>query len=626
MTLKSRGNRPASAGRSVALALIAFLAASGQAGAGQTKGNVHQRIDAVGMSAGVDPTGSRSRLFRSVVTYDSGGYQADSVAVADLNGDGKPDIVVANCGSCYGPPEIGQSGSVAVLLGNGDGTFQPAVAYGTGGTVPLFVAVADLNGDGKPDLVVVNRNSNNIGVLLGNGDGTFQSAQLYASGEAPAWVAIGDVNGDSIPDLVVADGDGFLGVLLGNGDGSFQGPVFYATGGPASYGVALADVNGDGKLDALVATGSDSKGAAGVLLGNGDGSFQPTVTYPVCLSCASFSSAPVVADVNGDGWPDLVVAAGDASVLFGNGDGTFQPVVAWKLGKRTSGSTVAVADVNFDNHLDLLLTDPCAGANCAHHGLVALLPGNGNGSFQTAQSYPAGGFLTNSVVIADLNGDRKPDLVVANMCADDTLHCQLASVGVLLSTRPFKTKTVVSSSHAPSHVGEAITLTAVIRSNHGAIPDGELVAFYDGRSLLASVPLAAGVATYTTSSFGPWEHPIKVIYGGDGPFAGSIGRFTQRVFKYETVTAVSSNLNPSHIGDAVTFTANVYSRGGPVPTGYVTFWDHYRDIGSGTLSGGVGSITLTNLTKRMHPIRATYWGDGYSLESYSRVLQQVVEK
>jgi len=176
------------------------------------------------------------------VTYGSGGLYARSVAVADVNGDGKPDLAVANlCLTEYNCP----NGLVGVLLGNGDGTFQTAVTYGSGGYYAMSVAVADVNGDGKPDLVVANNctsgdfsngctdPSGTVGVLLGNGDGTFQAAVTYGSGGYySSSVAVADVNGDGKPDLVVANEcadtsctNGSVGVLLGNGDGTFQAAV-----------------------------------------------------------------------------------------------------------------------------------------------------------------------------------------------------------------------------------------------------------------------------------------------------------------------------------------------------------------------------------------------------------------
>src|SRR5437879_1142286 len=154
------------------------------------------------------PQGVTPALFLPAVTYNSGGFGAASVVVADVNGDGKPDLVIANCdstaNSCYQLPT--GNGVVGVLLGNGDGTFQPALVYDSGGLGATSVAVADVNGDGRPDLVVANFSSNTLAVLLGNGDGTFQPAITYGSGGVhPSSVAVADVNGDGRPDLLVAN-------------------------------------------------------------------------------------------------------------------------------------------------------------------------------------------------------------------------------------------------------------------------------------------------------------------------------------------------------------------------------------------------------------------------------------
>jgi uncharacterized protein (DUF2141 family) len=203
--------------------------------------------------------------FAPVVDYDSGGDYAYSVAVADVNGDGRPDLLITNF--CTGVPNC--HGTVSVLLGNGEGTFQTAVTYESGGFWAYAVAVADVNGDGKPDLLVENLcpNSGNcnggaVGVLLGNGDGTFQAAVSYGSGGyvpqccGSYSLAVADVNGDGRLDVLVAnpcegvgcsDGaNGTVGVLLGNGDGTFQTAVTYGSGGIYATSVAVADVNADG--------------------------------------------------------------------------------------------------------------------------------------------------------------------------------------------------------------------------------------------------------------------------------------------------------------------------------------------------------------------------------------------
>jgi len=250
----------------------------------------------VGLGA---PAIASTPLFLPAVTYRSGGSYPVSVAVADVNGDGKPDLLVANS----------QSGTLSVLLGNGDGTFQTAVSYGSGGSFTTSVVAGDVNGDGKLDLVVTNA-SNAVGVLLGNGDGTFQPAVTYGSGGYfPEMAAIADLNGDGKPDIAVVDcgrftgcgggGNGAAAVLLGNGDGTFQAATSYDAGSGA-ISLAVADVNGDGKPDLVVADcganifcPTSAPGAVSILLGNGYGTFQSAASHSSGgISAMSAAHAP----------------------------------------------------------------------------------------------------------------------------------------------------------------------------------------------------------------------------------------------------------------------------------------------------------------------------------------------
>ncbi len=346
------------------------------------------------------------------MNYDAGSGP-DSVAVGDFNGDGKPDLAVANYGD----------GTVSVLLGNGDGTFQAAVSYGAG-SGPASVAVGDFNGDGKADLVVANSTDGTVSVLLGNGDGTFQAAVNYGAGSGPASVAVGDFNGDGKADLVVGNcNDGVVSVLLGNGDGTFQAAVSYGTGsGPAS--VAVGDFNGDGKADLAVATYTD--GTVSVLLGNGDGTFQAAVSYGTGSNPASVA----VGDFNGDGKADLAVANygdGTVSLLLGNGDGTFQAAVNYGTGSNPA--SVAVGDFNGDGEADLAVAN-------YNDGTVSVLLGYGDGTFQAAVNYGTGSNPA-SVAVGDFNGDGKPDLAVANGGNN--------SVSILLNTTAYLLPAIVES-------------------------------------------------------------------------------------------------------------------------------------------------------------------------------------
>ena len=467
---------------------------------------------------------TNSLSFLPAVQYDTGGDDATSVAVADVNGDGKPDIIVANICAKSTRAQCGLTkGSVAIFLGNGDGTFLPAVNYGSSGVEDLSVAVADFNGDGKLDLVVTNVYGclNNkcphgsVDVRLGNGDGTFQPSVAYDSGGAGAWsVAVADVNGDGKLDLVVANAyDSTVSVLLGKGDGTFSGAVVYNPGGLGPVSVAVADVNRDGKLDLVLGNecaGSSclQNGGVGVLLGNGDGTFLPAVSYS---SGGSQSTSVAVADVNGDGKLDIVVAnyypSDTIGVLLGNGDGTFQSAVVYDSGGQQPYS-VAVADVNLDGKPDLLV------ANIASD--VAILLGNGDGTFQSALSFQPGGVYPQSIVAADLNGDGKPDLVVATNYTygsneDGGIGVLLNNTTVVQST----TSTALTSSLNPSVHGQSITWTATVTTSGSIAPTGT-VNFKRGPDGMGTGTLnASGVATFTTSILKTGPYKITAVYKGD---------------------------------------------------------------------------------------------------------------
>ena len=398
-------------------------------------------------------------LFLPAVTYSTGGENAVFpngggpiwIALADVNADARPDVLVANwCASfnsCI-------HGTVGVLLGNGDGTLQPAVDYDSGGYHAFSVMVADVNRDGKPDLLVTNGcadlvgfcpDDGSLGVLLGNGDGTFQAVRNYSSGGSTSSAALADLNGDGNPDVMVANcvpsgelcpfGNGEVGVLFGNGDGSFQPVATYDSGGLDAAFIAEADVNGDGVPDLLVlntAVCNNCTGNVGVLLGRGDGTFQPVQTYGAGLYSPGFL---VASDVNGDGALDLVVTeetggGGLLAVLLGRGDGTFRSAAIYGTGGLYA-TPLQVADVNGDRNPDLLLTNGqfCAGRDPSE-GCVAVLLGNGDGTFKAAATYDSGGVGAWWFTLADVDGDGRLDAIVANQCSGTC--SQGGSVGVLL--------------------------------------------------------------------------------------------------------------------------------------------------------------------------------------------------
>ncbi|HVA46390.1 MAG TPA: FG-GAP-like repeat-containing protein [Pirellulales bacterium] len=368
----------------------------------------------------------------------------DSIAIADFNGDGKPDIAASGM----------------IFLGNGDGTFQAGVAFDTGAQPIVSQAVADLNGDGKLDLVVAG--GGGAQVFIGNGDGTFASGVTYGaetqqitsqvflgnfhSGGKPdivlattsvaTWLlpnlgdgtfgtavqvasglsvaAVGDLNGDGKLDLVAFDGSPAapgtrLATLMGNGDGTFQSPLAYDAG--VAFGATtLGDFYGHGKLDIAVAdggtpAGSDVFGSGVTVLRNkGDGTFAAPVSFAV----PSGAGGLVAGDFNGDGNLDLAMSSnsngyGSVSILLGRGDGTFVNGKVTATGSVVTG--LATADFNGDGHSDVAVTGGVVG--------VEVLAGNGDGTYQSAKVFAASDASQTgpALLSADFNGDGKPDLV-----------------------------------------------------------------------------------------------------------------------------------------------------------------------------------------------------------------------
>ena len=349
------------------------------------------------------------------------GNGPSAVAVADLNGDGNLDVVVANAAD----------NSVQVFLGNGDGSFQSPVTYSLGSASPTALAITDL-GNGHLDIVTANSNNNTVSVLLGNGDGTFGTPTTLTAGANPSAIALADL-GNGHVDIVTANrGDNTVSVFLGNGDGTFGKATSYAAGSSPD-GVAIGDLNGNGKPDVVVAdAGSDS---VSILLGNGDGTLQAATTVAV----GSLPSAVALAHLTSSGHLDIVTANSadnTVSVLLGKGDGTFQQAVNYAVG--TAPTALLLMDANGDGHQDIIT------ANNGDNN-VSVLAGKGDGTFGTATNYAlaTGATAPTSIAAGDLDGAGVLDLVTANSLSNN----------VTLLLPPYK----VTGSHSYAAVSAANT-------------------------------------------------------------------------------------------------------------------------------------------------------------------------
>lgn len=328
------------------------------------------------------------------------GVVIEDMVSADFNGDGIPDLAVADAYT--------SAGGINILLGKGDGTFSAA----TGSPIsmkpsPDAVVAGDFNGDGKIDLLTINRSTTSASLLLGNGDGTFTVAGApIALAQTPSYLATGDFNGDGRLDVAISNGNNnSVTILLGNGDGTFaQVPSLPATGtspGP----IAVADFNGDGNLDLAVTNASNS---VTVLLGHGDGTFTAAPNSPVPVG--TLPTGIVAADFNSNGKTDLAVANGSGnsvSILLGNGDGTFTLASGSPVSVGNAPFTEVPGDFNGDGKLDLAVVNTT-------DNTVTFMLGNGDGTFSTITS-PIIVNQPGVMVTADFNGDGRLDLALLDV-------------------------------------------------------------------------------------------------------------------------------------------------------------------------------------------------------------------
>jgi len=424
-----------------------------------------------------------------------------AVAVADFNGDGRPDLVTANF----------TDGTVSVLLNTTNaGATTPSFAFQETfavGTNPYSVAVGDFNGDGRPDIVVANRNAaGTVSILLnttapGATAPSFAAAQTFAVGNTPYSVVFGDFNGDGRPDIAVANfGSGTVSVLMDTSPAGAVALSFAAqqtfTVGANPISVAVGDFNGDGKPDIAVANrGGDTVSVLADTTGAGatTASFAAQQTFAV----GSLPYSVAVGDFNDDGRPDLVVAneaAGSVSVLMDTtviGSATLSFAAQQTFAVGANPFSVAVGDFDGDGRPDIVT------ANNATNGTLSVLldttaAGATTASFAAQQTLAAGN-LPASVAVGDFNADGRTDVVAANS-GDKT-----ASV-LLDTTTPFAVTTPVIVADFPG--------AGVWELNR--VKNAWVQINVTDAALLASDPAGDVVADF--HGYGLWEY--RAVTGG----------------------------------------------------------------------------------------------------------------
>ena len=398
--------------------------------------------------------------FNAAVNYGVGS-KPSAVAVGDFNGDGIPDVAVANT----------QSGTVSILLGKGHGTFAAAVSYSVGASAsngPVAVQTADLNNDGKLDLVTANDNGT-ISVLLGKGNGTFETAANHAvggpSGEDPPAsdlndLVLGDFNNDGREDIAAVDGsEETLYVLLGNGTGTFQSATGKKIlGFPTS--IAAGALAGGKNLDLV--TADIAIGEVSVLLGNGSGGFGSPANYPA----GTWPESVVVANLNPrtDSFPDVAVSnssTAKVSVLLGKGNGTLGSKASYPSGG--DGAGLVAAPFDGDQYTDLATSNESAGT-------VSLLPGNGSGSFGSPISFATGEDPL-GLAAAEIEGTAGADLLAANSGGGNISVLLGPAVTLSAGTEAFEfgsrslSSPFITEATTITNTGDSPTLPVSVRSS-----------------------------------------------------------------------------------------------------------------------------------------------------------------
>jgi hypothetical protein len=546
-------------------------------------------------------------------TYDKTGSALAPFATADFHGKGYQDVLMLT------------DTGLEMLTNNGKGAFTETTVPGI---VPTAVKAADMNGDGKSDAIFAEGGSGvyDIAVALGNGDGTFETKTTTTVPALPGLLLIGDFNGDGKPDVVMTSGDSVY-LLLNAGNGTLKAPSVVSTEVNSVTGIAAADLRNNGKLDLVLTQAAlfqaTAAGSVGVLLGNGDGSFQTetdiTVGYlPVAIATG---------DMNKDGKVDLVVASGSDQVqsttslyvLPGNGDGTFGTATSSML-NSTYVRGLAVADLNGDGNLDVLIP-ACCGAT-----MTSIALGSGNGNFSSIGNLPLAGSSMAAGAV-DLNGDGTPDLLINSNAAGSDLVVLLSEAGTATTT---PTTTTLSASATSVAAGTSVTFTATVAASaSGSSAPTGTVTFFDGTTELGTGALNVGSATYTTTSLAAGTHSITASYGGDTSNTASTSSAVALTVTAATLVATTTTLTASAstvaTGTTITFTAAVKETSGTVvPTGTVTFYDGTTSLGTGTLSSGTGTYSTSSLAVGTHSITASYGGDTSNAASTSSAVTVTV--
>ncbi len=398
-------------------------------------------VSTCGLGAVVCVQASAELAFKRT-DYAMGGY-ADAVALSDLNGDGRLDVLTA---------QSNIPGGVGVRLGNGfaPGTLGALSSFPSGNDFTETIAVGDLNGDSYPDVAVAPEFSGDVDVLLGTGSGSFGAPTVYSGAGRVGSIVLRDFNHDGKLDLAVADGASVQ-VRLGAGDGTFGGQTGYPAG-PSPVSMAVGDFNNDGKPD--LAVGHDSDNNVSILIGTGGGSFSAPTDIPAGIQVDDV----VAGDFNNDGRPDLAFSSGQGSpnlaVVLAAGPGSFGAPTTYNGGWYPL--SVTAADLDGDGALDLATTSIIVDQ-------LSVLRGTGSGTFNPGVDF-AVGRSSEDAAVGDVNRDGALDVVTGNHLD------QSVSVMISAPTADASPGTLTFGNPTPIPQGTISAPQPVTITNNGSAP------------------------------------------------------------------------------------------------------------------------------------------------------------
>lgn len=577
----------------------------------------------------------------TITSYSFGNYSAQALTTSDFNNDGKADLAVAITNFQNGcSPSCTDAYDILTGLGNGKFTQLASVGLPFGNATGIVAGLFN-NSSANEDLVVSQNGGGStpgFSYLAGNGDGTFGSPS-NSTGVTPFQVTAADLNGDGKLDLVMGI-CAPVETILGNGDGTFgsftqlsqqAGVGIYCVSGQ----VAVGSLGGVGStpaspsdIVAVVPDASNTNINAYVYLNQGGGTYGSPLVYQIgtsttnCNGCRMGAAVGHFVEATNSAFQDIAVTNAvnnTVTILKNNANGTFTIGNIYSVG--TDPDFIGVGDFNGDGHLDLAVAN-CGNCNMSNGAgsNISILYGNGDGTFQAptaATTYVAGNGSI-SIAVGDYNGDAAPDLAVVNG-NDGTVTILLNTGGTFAS---------LQSSLNPAQFGQSVTFTATFTPSLSNTATTGTVTFYDGNTAISgAINISGNQAQFMINTLGSGTHMITARYSGDSNYnAHTSAALSQVIGKGASATALSAAPNPAGINQPVTLTATA-TGGGATPTGQVTFMDGASTIPGSpvTLNGsGVATLSPSFASAGTHSLTAVYAGDTNYTGNTSNTVSEVV--